>query len=336
MNIRHPSTSIARRTPSLTALRAFEAAARRQSFKLAADELAVTPTAISHRIRALEEGLDCRLFVRKTRAVELTDDGRALHEAVREGFDAIAAGVERFRRHVRRSVTISTTPAFAAKWLVPRLASFQATHPHIELHVHASNVPVDLHNRTIDVAIRYGSGRYKGCTATLLIRDSLAPVASPSLRIRQPEDVRDHRLIHFGWRNDLPVDLTWAAWMRAAGQPRIGVKSGVHYSDESHAIQAAVAGQGVALLSVVLVQQELELGLLEAPVKPTLEGLAYYIVRPTDARRSEAVAAVEGWLLDAASKSQASDIEQPRSPVSKRSRIAGGRPASKSRRASRR
>jgi LysR family transcriptional regulator, glycine cleavage system transcriptional activator len=287
------------RRPPLSALRAFEAAARRQSFRLAAEELAVTPTAISHRIRALEEELDCRLFERKVRAIELTADGRVLYDSIREGFELITAGVERFRRRARPPVTLSTTPAFAAKWLVPRLASFQKAHPKIDLHVHASNTPVDLQSRAVDIAVRYGLGKYRGCTSTLLVRDRLAPVASPSLRIRRAQDLRAHRLIHFDWRSELPVDLTWAAWMRAAGQKRASVASGVHYSDESHAIQAAISGQGVALLSLILVQEELKLGVLEAPLEPTLEGLAYYIVRPTQAPYSDAIAAVEGWLMDA-------------------------------------
>src|SRR5688572_8450266 len=151
-----------RRIPALPALRAFEAAARLRSFKQAADELAVTATAISHRIRTLEEEIGCRLFVRKTRAIELTMEGRALYSAVREGFDTIAAGVDRLRQRARPAVRLSTTPAFAAKWLVPRLTAFQAQHPQIDLHVHASNQPVDLSQGTIDIAIRYGQGRYEG------------------------------------------------------------------------------------------------------------------------------------------------------------------------------
>src|SRR3989337_3056478 len=117
-----------RRIPSLSALRAFEAAARLRSFKQAADELAVTATAVSHRIRALEDEIGCRLFVRKTRAVDLTAEGRSLYSAVREGFDAIALGVEKLRQRARPLVRLSTTPAFATKWLVPRLAAFQAPH----------------------------------------------------------------------------------------------------------------------------------------------------------------------------------------------------------------
>ncbi len=293
-----------RRIPSLSALRAFEAAARRRSFKLAAEELAVTPTAISHGIRALEKDLRTQLFVRKTRAVEVTAEGLALLTAVREGFDAIAAGVELLDRSKRQSVRLSTTPAFAAKWLVPRLAGLHAEHPTIDLHVHASYEPVDLHARgvDVDVAIRYGLGRYKGLVSTLLMRDRFAPVASPALRIKQVRDIASHRRIHFDWQRPQPVDLSWSAWFRRAGLKHKASASDVHYSEESHAIQAAVAGQGVALLSLVLVQDELKLGLLKELVGPKLEGLSYHLVRSTERPNSEAAAAVEKWLLKSVSR----------------------------------
>ena len=289
-----------RRIPSLSALRAFEAAARRGSFKQAADELAVTATAVSHRIRALEDEIGCRLFVRKTRAVELTSAGRSLYSAVREGFDAIAAGVERLRQRSRPSVKLSTTPAFAAKWLVPRLAAFQAQHPNIDIHVHASNRPVDLSAGTIDLAIRYGQGRYEGMKSTLLLQDRFAPVASPTLKVTSAADLSRRTLIHFDWEQPLPVDLTWAAWARAAQRSELHTEGGIRFSDESHAIQAAVAGQGVALLSLVLIEQELKLRVLESPLEPVLDGLAYYIVR-REGTRDSAAPIVEAWLIEQAS-----------------------------------
>lgn len=289
-----------RRIPSLPALRAFEAAARLSSFKQAADELSVTATAVSHRIRSLEDEMGCRLFVRKTRAVDLTPEGRALYSAVREGFDTIAAGVEKLRQRARPAIKLSTTPAFAAKWLVPRLAHFQAQHPDIDIHVHASNRPIDLSTGAIDIAIRYGQGRYDGMHSTLLLQDRFAPVASPALNITSVADLERRPLIHFDWEQPLPVDLTWAAWARAARLPALNTQGGIRYSDESHAIQAAVAGQGVALLSLALIQQELQLGLLESRLTPVLEGLAYYIVRPEREVRGSAVSSVESWLLEQA------------------------------------
>jgi LysR family transcriptional regulator, glycine cleavage system transcriptional activator len=296
-----------RRIPSLSALRAFEAAARLRSFKQAADELAVTGTAVSHRIRSLEQEIGCRLFVRKTRAVDLTPEGRSLYSAVREGFDTIASGVERLRQRARPLVKLSTTPAFAAKWLVPRLAGFQAQHPNIDIHVHASNRPIDLSTGTIDIAIRYGQGRYEGMKSTLLLQDRFAPVASPALNVASAADLSSRTLIHFDWEQPLPVDLTWAAWARAAQLPELNSEAGIRYSDESHAIQAAVAGQGVALLSLVLIEQELKLGLLVASLGPALQGLAYHVVRSERRLHGDATDLVESWLLQQA-QSHSSDV----------------------------
>lgn len=290
-----------RRIPSLSALRAFEAAARLSSFKQAAEELAVTATAVSHRIRKLEAEFGCRLFIRKTRAVDLTPEGRSLYSAVREGFDTIASGVEKLRQRPRPAVKLSTTPAFAAKWLVPRLADFQSRHPNIDVHVHASNRPVDLSTGVIDIAIRYGQGRYHGMKSTLLLQDRFAPVASPTLGVASTADLSRRPLIHFDWDQPLPVDLTWAAWVRAAQLPELNTEAGTRYSDESHAIQAAVAGQGVALLSLVLIEQELKLGVLESRLQPVLDGLAYYIVRPERSLPDSSAALVEAWLIEQAS-----------------------------------
>lgn len=289
-----------KRIPALSSLRAFEAAARLNSFKDAADELAVTATAVSHRIRALETELGCVLFVRKTRAIELTAAGRSLHSAVREGFDIIATGLDRLRQRARPMVRISTTPAFATKWLVPRMAAFQALHPDIDLHVHASYEPVDLNLGTIDLAIRYGQGRYQDMLSTLLLQDRFAPVASPALKVTGNRDLSQRTLIHFDWAQPAPLQPTWSTWARAAGMPELSVDSGIRYSDESHAIQAAIAGQGVALLSLVLIQEELKLDLLESRLAPVLDGYAYYVVRPQRATRSLEVSIVATWLLEQA------------------------------------
>lgn len=294
-----------RRLPSLSALRVFEAAARMQSFKQAADELAVTATAVSHQIRTLEEHLACRLFLRKTRAVALTDEGRLLYDAVRVGFDAIRVGVDRLRmQQARPTITLSTTPAFAAKWLVPRLATFQIEHPQIELHVHASNQPVDLRSGAVDLAVRYGHGHYPDLTATLLLQDRFAPVASPRLKIRRVTDILRHPLIHFDWHRSPPVALTWEGWARVAGFADLDTSAGIRYSEESHAIQAAIAGQGVALLSLALVREEMSMGLLESKVGPALDGLAYHVVHSAHGAMTEASMAVEAWLLRMASQDQ--------------------------------
>jgi LysR family glycine cleavage system transcriptional activator len=306
------SISMALRLPPLSTLRAFEAAARLRSFKTAADELSVTPTAISHRIRVLEEYLERPLFVRKVRAVELTADGQTLLAAVSSGFQTIASAIEQVRQPRRASVTLSTTPAFAAKWLVPRVAAFQAAHPEIDLHIHASNLPVDLNAGTADLAIRYGQGQSPGpgLTSHLLLKDYFAPVASPALSSTIHKDASQWPLIHFDWHRPLPVDLTWAAWAAKTGRQPHVLAAGIRYSEESHAIQAAVAGQGVALLSLLLVEEELRLGLLDVVAEPKLAGLAYYVLRPSRHPAPKAVATVQDWLMRVARGAQTQDAGQ--------------------------
>ncbi|MPM44896.1 Glycine cleavage system transcriptional activator [bioreactor metagenome] len=286
------------RLPSLSALRAFEVAARLRSFKKAADELAVTPTAISHRIRVLEKALERPLFVRKVRAVELTDEARTLYVAVHSGFETMAAAVEHFRQPARARVTVSATPAFAAKWLVPRLSRFHAQHPGVDLHVHATNEPVDLDAGDADVAVRYGLGVYKGLSSRELMRDGFAPVASPQVAGRRGSS-RPYQwlLIHFDWQRPVPVDLTWGAWATAAGLEPGRMQAGTRYSDESHAIQAAVAGQGVALLSVLLVRDELRLGLLQVMPGPQLPALGYHLVQSRRTEKRREVQWVCDWLV---------------------------------------
>lgn len=281
--------------PSLTGLRAFAAAAHFGSFKRAAVVLGVTATAVSHSIRALEDELGSALFTRLPRAVELTAAGQTLHAAVRDGFAAIAAGVDRIRAPARPSVTLSTTPAFAARWLVPRIAALQAAHPDIDLRIHASNDPVELRSGAYDLAIRYGRGPYGDLAMTTLLQDSFVPVASPALHIGSAAELAGHPLIHFDWHRPPPVDLTWSAWARAAGLAT-AMTHGIRYSEESHAIQAAIAGQGVALLSRVLVQDELRLGSLAICRGPALAALAYHLLRPARAS-SPAAATVASWLV---------------------------------------
>jgi LysR family glycine cleavage system transcriptional activator len=290
--------------PSLSSLRAFECAARLSSFKKAAEELSVTPTAISHRIRVLEADLGRPLFHRKVRAVELTSAGQTLFVAVRTGFEAITQGVERLRQAPPTVVTLSVTPAFAAKWLVPRLAAFHATHPGIHLHVHASNEPVDLGTGAADLAVRYGHGNYPGVDATLLMPDQFAPVASPALCIHDGAGLADATLIHFDWHRDTSHGLSWTTWAHAAGIADLPLAGGLRFSEESHAIQAAVAGQGVALVSLMLVDEELKLGLLRMLTGPVLQGLSYHVVTPQGGARSPQTEVVKNWLLANAASSE--------------------------------
>ena len=206
------------RLPPLNALRTFEAAARHLSFTRAADELFVTQAAVSHQIRTLEEHLGTALFRRMNRALMLTDEGQALLPAVREAFDLLSAGVRRVQDLCSGgALAISTTPSFAASWLVGRIARFQALHPEIELQLGATPRLVDFAREDIDCGVRYGMGDWPGLVRQRLFQTALVPVCSPSLLdgpnpLRRPEDLMRHTLLH---TLDEPDD--WRLWLRAAG-----------------------------------------------------------------------------------------------------------------------
>ncbi len=286
-----------RRLPPLSALRAFEAAARHGSFKQAAEELAVTPTAVSHHIRALEAYSDLALFERRTRKVVLTDAGAQLYPVLRDGFDAFAEVLERLtRRRSRAQVTISATIALTARWLVPRMAAFRALHPNIDLQLQASDDLANLEAAGVDIAIRYGAGPYPGFVVTPLFSDQFAPVANPLLKVRTPADLATQARIDFQWRRRNPDNPTWERWFAAAGVPRSDDAPQLRFSDESHAIQAAVAGQGVALVSLALVRDELASGQLVQPFATAIGGFRHHLLT----REGEADAAVvvtRQWLI---------------------------------------
>ena len=284
--------------PPLNALRAFEAAARHLSFKRAAAELAVTPTAISHQIRQLEEWLGTPLFERRVRRVVLTPAGQLLSPAVREGFDALARGVEALKKPPERAaVTLSATVAFTSKWLVPRVAAFREACPGLDLRLHASDEAVDLRAGGVDLAIRYGRGGYPGLRSERLLQDRFAPVCSPRLGVRRPADLGRHPLLHFEWRRVEDDTPTWARWFAVLGRPYRAPGGEWVFSDESHALQAAIAGHGIALASLVLVAEELASGALVQPFGPVLDGYAYHVVHREPARDAERLAAVRRWLL---------------------------------------
>lgn len=294
----HPSTPrTTRRLPPLSSLRAFEATARHGSFKRAADELAVTPTAISHRIRVLEDFTGLKLFMRQVRQVTLTHAGAQLYPVLRESFDAIEAVLARLTQANRRDrVTVSATHAFTAKWLVPRVGRFQALHPDIDLQLHASNDTVDLDTHGVDIAVRYGSGPYPGLAAEVMFADTYAPVANPMLGVHAVADLRTVPLIHFDWTKASAANPTWETWFARTGLEWHPSRGQLRYSDDGHAIQAAVAGQGVALLSLALVAEELAAGYLVQPFGPAIPGYAYHLVMRADPPPGAAVRAVADWL----------------------------------------
>lgn len=286
-----------RRLPPLHALRAFEAVARHLSFKKAAAELAVTPTAVSHHVRVLESALGVKLFERHARHIELTAHGNELYPVLREGFDAFAEAIARLKsRKARTVVTLSATVAFTARWLVPRVPAFHEANPRMDLRLHASDDPVDLRAGIADAAIRYGPGEHAGAIGETLFRDVFAPVCSPRLRLRDARDLAKHTMIHFEWRRHRRDNPTWTRWLQKAGLPDLSPKSDLILTDESQAIQAAIAGHGVALVSVALIADELARGHLIRPFGPTLDGYQYDFVYLQGAERSERITALRAWI----------------------------------------
>lgn len=286
-----------RRLPPLHSLRAFEAAARHLSFKDAAEELAVSPTAISHHVRQLEAVLGVQLFERHARRVELTAHGKQLYPVLRDGFEAFAHAIDHLRtQRLRRVVTLSATVAFTGRWLLPRVGAFHRRHRHLDLRLHASDDPVDLQKGVADAAIRYGNGRYPGLSHEVLASDTFAPVCSAALRLRRPHDLADHTFIHFEWRHPRRNDPVWARWLKHVGIERLKPRSQVYFTDESQAITAAIAGHGVALASLLLVADELARGTLVQPFGPTLPGYIYSLVYREDSAQSEHIVALRDWI----------------------------------------
>jgi len=283
--------------PQLNSLRVFEAAARLNSFKLAAEELNVTPTAVSHQVRNLEEKLGTLLFERKTRAIALTPEGLQLAQVSHQALQQIASTLEDISS-VQTVLNVSTTSSFAATWLVPRLASFQKLHPEIEVVIRTGEQLDDLQNdRRIDLAIRYGQYDEQDVNATKLITEYFGAYATQNY-IKKCQNIKNATLIQAQWQNKKLPLVTWKQWMQKydvnADTPKIR-----YFDQEHHVIQAALAGQGIALVSSVLVQTSLQQNWLE-PYKDDcfLPGLTYYLIRSPFSKDLRKVIVFQNWLRE--------------------------------------
>jgi LysR family glycine cleavage system transcriptional activator len=286
-----------RQLPPLSALRAFEAVARHASAKRAAQELNVTPTAVSHQVRALEEWLGIALFVRRPRQLEATPAGRELQAVLSAGFDSFATTMARLRQAVgRRMVTLTTTPAIAARCLMPRLDWLREHHPMLDLRIHATHELVPLEAGLADVAVRYGHGPWPGVLNEPLFDNVFVPACSPALGPVAVADLPRHPLIHFEPRGSRSAPLGWAQWQAKAQVPGLDPGAGPVFTDETHAIAAALAGQGVALLSRALVADELARGTLVQPFGPELQGAPFQLVWPRERSDDAALQAVRAWV----------------------------------------
>ncbi len=307
------------RLPPLNSLRAFEAASRHMSFQKAAEELHVTPAALSYQIRQLEDHLGLKLFRRLNRAVELTEHGQIIAPGIREGFDRLQQTMRQLARRRSSNVLVVTAgPAFTAKWLTPRLYRFIAKHPEIDARVSASIRPSNLAVEDIDVAIRFGPGNYPGHRSIKLQDEYVTPLCAPSLlsgdkALRTPEDLAKHTLIHDDTHIGVFFLHDWRAWLDKAGVQGVDPdRSGLHFNVADHAIDAAVSGAGVVLGRTVLAQADIDSGRLVAPFDLKLKAdFAFYVVCLEERADEPNIAAFRAWLFEEASGVPASALPGP-------------------------
>jgi LysR family glycine cleavage system transcriptional activator len=299
---RDESRAMTIRLPSLNGLRAFEAAARHLSFTKAAAELNVTQTAVSHQIRRLEAQLGLRLFTRRNRNLALTGAALDYLPAVRAAFEDLRGATERILRPQHEGVlTVSVLPTLAAKWLVQRLAAFQEAHPGIEVRIATATRAVDFRREEVDVAIRYGNGRWPGLRAVWLMAEEIFPVCSPALLrgerpLREPADLAGQTLLHVNLYTD-----EWSDWLTAAGLPPGLAQRGLTFDLNLMALQAALDGLGVALGRTAFVEADLAAGRLVAPFDIRVPAKsAFYVVAPEATADSPKIALFRDWLVEAA------------------------------------
>ncbi len=291
------------RLPSLNALKAFEASARHESFTKAAQELCVTQGAVSQQVKGLEDELGVRLFLRERQRLALTDTGRAYLEVVRDAFDRLAMGTERLlQREKSGTLTVTTSPNFAAKWLVHRLRRFSEAHPGIDLRISASMQHIDFAREDIDLAIRHGNGHWPGLHVTRLCTEQLFPVCSPKLTkgrgaLRSLRDIKSHTLLHANGTDD------WANWLARADINGVDATRGMVFNQASMAIDAAVDGQGIALARTALASWDLISGRLVRPFTQAFDApYAFWIVCPKSTAELPKIAAFRDWLLKEAAE----------------------------------
>jgi LysR family transcriptional regulator, glycine cleavage system transcriptional activator len=296
-----------RKLPPLRALRAFEAAARHHSFSAAANELGVTPTAISHQIRRLEEACGVRLFQRRPRPLLLTSAGVRLYPALRNGFDALASAVALLAEgDVQAPLRVTSPSAFASKWLVPQLPKWREQNPTVPLEIIGTDAVLDVRADAADVAIRYSRKPPPDYVVQEVFRDAYVPVCSPRLierhgPIERAADLLRFPLIHYDWITRDPEAPTWQQWLSVARsidpdfRPLEKVWD-LSFREELHAIDAVVGGQGVAICSDVVVSNELRNGLLVKAHPLSLPGYGFYIVSMAHSPRAAAIEAFSAWM----------------------------------------
>jgi LysR family glycine cleavage system transcriptional activator len=311
------------RLPPLGSLRAFEAAARHLSFRRAADELNVTPAAISHQVKALEEYLGIKLFRRLVRGLELTASAEACMSKLRDGFDALATAVQMMRTHeAAGTLDIGIAPSLAVKWLAPRIHGFVSSHPDIDVRVAASSGMIDGRRDAVTqranadkdephIEIRFGSGNYPGYRVDRLFSVSVLPMCSPRLLegehpLQRPDQLRHHTLLHHDAVHIDGGGASWKGWLQAAGVDGVDVSRGPHFNHAVLALDAAIDGAGVVLSYPVLAAADIAAKRLVTPFPISLPmAAAYHLVCADAISDHPRVAAFRNWLFDEARKGDA-------------------------------
>ncbi|HEX3919679.1 MAG TPA: transcriptional regulator GcvA [Caulobacteraceae bacterium] len=300
-----------RRLPPLNALRAFEAAARHLNFSRAADELSVTPGAVSQQIQNLEDYVGVALFKRTPKGLLLTDAAQMALPALREAFDRLAEAASLLTAAVDgRRLTLTAPPSFAAKWLVPRLKGFEEAYPQIDVWLSADMDIVDFAAGEVDLAVRYGAGRYPGLELQRLLSETVIPVASPALMsetpLERPEDLAHFTLLHDGSPNADESCPDWSMWLAARGVRGVDGTRGPRFNQSSMVIEAAMGGRGIALAKRTLAQDDLDAGRLVVPMQiATAVDFAYYLVHPKAKGRLPQVKAFVSWITAEAAAHEA-------------------------------
>ena len=300
------------RLPPLNALRAFEVAARHLSFAKASEELNVTPAAVSQQIKKLEEHLQVQLFGRKNRGLTLSEDAMLILPGIKDGFDKMTSSVQSLQRRKEHGfITVSATPSFASKWLVPRLDRWVAEHPETDVRISASLDLVDFEKTGIDLAIRFGAGTYAGLTSTFLMKESFVVVCSPILvrgdnALEIPADLKNHTLLHVLGPNP-QYGEDWRNWLQAAGVGDIDSERGLYFDDTAAGVASAIGGQGVLLARRAIIEEDVLRGLLVMPFDLDIPvEFSWYLVSPKTGQQSPSVNAFKQWLLTEAGQADRS------------------------------